>query len=261
VEENFQGIQAADRMDQSVGNRRVGLLLRERAEEPVPDDENSAVVAVHVFRIRCVMHPVMGRGIEYPLEWTEAANEVGVQPELIKQIHGEHAADRQRIESEPVQRQVEKPSAGEQLRGAESKGARQVNVLGCVMHHVRGPQPADFMTGAMHPVVRELGTQKQEQQAPRAIERDRGHPMGPEEIPYRRNNQRPQQPYRHTQYPDDNAREHLQERIGPVLDDPKIEYFQQDGPRDKGVNEMIKVVVDVHRYSPAFGLVEAGLAE
>src|SRR6185312_17407117 len=59
VEEERERVQATERMDQAIPDRSPRLLTHEGAEEPVPDDEDSAVVAVQVLLVRCVMHPVV----------------------------------------------------------------------------------------------------------------------------------------------------------------------------------------------------------
>ena len=52
-------IQAGDRMYQAVDDAGLRLFLCERAEEPVPDDQDPAVVAVQIFLVRGVMHAVV----------------------------------------------------------------------------------------------------------------------------------------------------------------------------------------------------------
>src|SRR6185437_8701322 len=109
VECDDEGVQAADRAHQAVYEGDLGPLVGEAAEEPVPDDENPAVVAVEVLAVRRVVYTVMGRRVEYQLQWPEAADEVGVQPELVSQVDCLHAGHRQRVEAEPVERQIEDP--------------------------------------------------------------------------------------------------------------------------------------------------------
>ena len=72
-----------------VGGEAVddGLLLRlEGAEEPVPHDQDAAVVAVEVLPVRPVVDPVVGRRVERALGPPDPVDRLRVDPELIDQI-------------------------------------------------------------------------------------------------------------------------------------------------------------------------------
>src|ERR1035437_3175573 len=58
----------------------------ECAEESVPDDEDAAVVAIQVLAIAPVMDPMMRRGVEHILEWTELTDRIRVDPVLVQQV-------------------------------------------------------------------------------------------------------------------------------------------------------------------------------
>jgi hypothetical protein len=95
---------------QPVG-RAVQLRL-ERAERAVPHDQDAAVVAVQVERVRSVVHPVVGRGVEDEIDWPgQLPDQLGVHEELVDQIDavgdvkspGWHAEQRQREPEQEVE--------------------------------------------------------------------------------------------------------------------------------------------------------------
>jgi hypothetical protein len=87
-------------------------LVLVSAEQPVPEDENAAVVLVEILVVDAVMDPmVRGRG-EHAVEPAQLADKFGVNPELVEEIDQtdrdeydrRHAGDRHRqIEDPPEQ--------------------------------------------------------------------------------------------------------------------------------------------------------------
>ena len=64
-------VERVDVLGEAVDDRLV--LALERAEQPVPDDEDAAVVAVEVLAVAAVVHPVVRRRVEHLLERAERA--------------------------------------------------------------------------------------------------------------------------------------------------------------------------------------------
>lgn len=111
MEGDSQRVQRPDRMHETICDLPVRQRLNKRAEKAVPEDDHAPVVPVQVLGIRSVMHPMMCRSIQDPLERAEPSDEIGVQPELIHEIDAQHGANGQGIQAENVQRQKEDPSA------------------------------------------------------------------------------------------------------------------------------------------------------
>ena len=47
---------------------------------PVPDDEDPRVVAVQAEPVGAVVDAVVGRGVEHPVQRTQARDQLGVDP-------------------------------------------------------------------------------------------------------------------------------------------------------------------------------------
>jgi hypothetical protein len=101
-------------MREPIGDRHVRPLLRERAEDPIPDDQDAAVVAIEIRGVRDMMDAVVGQ-VEDPLEGPKPPGQLGVQPELIGEVDGKHGAHGHGMQSEQRQRQIEQPGAGQDL--------------------------------------------------------------------------------------------------------------------------------------------------
>ena len=87
-----------DVLGQAVDDR-LGLRL-EGAEQLVPDDQDAAVVAVEVAAVGAVVDPVVRRGVEHLLERADAADRLGVDPELVDQVEGAGLLDDRRADAE-----------------------------------------------------------------------------------------------------------------------------------------------------------------
>ena len=73
---------------------RTGVFGLEAAEQPVPQDEDAAVIPVQVLLVHAVVHPVMRRRVEDEFDGPpKLSDALGVDPELIDEIDreaGEH---------------------------------------------------------------------------------------------------------------------------------------------------------------------------
>ncbi len=78
-------VEGADVLGEPVGHLlSLGL---EGAEEPVPDDQDAAVVAIEVLPVGTVVDPVVRRSVEHGLGCTEPIDGFGVDPELVEEVH------------------------------------------------------------------------------------------------------------------------------------------------------------------------------
>src|ERR1700751_438235 len=142
-----------------------GVFRLERAEKLVPDDQSSSVVPVDVAGIRAVMHAMMGRRIENSFERAKRTHQLSVNPELVEQADGFHGHDHHRSEADNGQPEPENEAHKAAGPGLAQSG-RQVVALGRVMHHMRGPEQAALVAGAVEPVVAEFIAEKEQRPSP-----------------------------------------------------------------------------------------------
>ena len=65
-----------------------GEIRLKSSQQPVPDDQDAAIVLVEIFRVHAMMHPVMGRGVEDEFERPpHLVDPFGVHPELVDEVH------------------------------------------------------------------------------------------------------------------------------------------------------------------------------
>lgn len=82
VEGNGEHVVRVDVLREAVYH---GLILGlEGAEQPVPDDEDPAVVSIEVHRVGSVVDTVVARRVEHRLERPEPIDHLGVEPELVQ---------------------------------------------------------------------------------------------------------------------------------------------------------------------------------
>ena len=84
------GIIGVDVLGQTINRGLLDVLMREGAEESVPDDEGGAVVAVEIAAVGSVVHTVMARRVEDVLKRAHRSNDLGVDPELVYKADGLH---------------------------------------------------------------------------------------------------------------------------------------------------------------------------
>jgi hypothetical protein len=80
----------------------------ERAEDPVPHDQDAAEVTVQVDRVRAVVHAVVGRRVEDELHRPgQVLDQLGVDEELVDEVEPVSDVQRPRRQAEQRQRQPE----------------------------------------------------------------------------------------------------------------------------------------------------------
>ena len=78
VKGNDHRIKALDILGETIlGPLVFGLKC---AEESIPDDEDTRVVSIQIFRVATVMNAMMGRRVEDPFEGTHLFDEFRVDP-------------------------------------------------------------------------------------------------------------------------------------------------------------------------------------
>jgi hypothetical protein len=125
-----------------------------------------------------MVHAVVRRRHQDPVQHAHAAHHLRVHPELVDQVYRVHRhEDLERI-TEEEQRHVENPAEHEPGAGLPQR-RRQVVVLALVVHRVRGPEDGDLVTVAMEPVVAEVpgecGRHPQRDAARRGVEPGKRH--------------------------------------------------------------------------------------
>jgi hypothetical protein len=134
--------------------RPVQLGL-ERAEHPVPDDQDPRVVAVQVDRVRAVVHPVVGRRVEDELDRPrQLADRLGVHEELEDEVDPVGEVDRPRRDAQQRQRQPEE-EVEPRVPLLPQRG-REVHVLRGMMRLVRRPAHPGAVHEPVLPVVGEV---------------------------------------------------------------------------------------------------------
>ena len=146
--------------------RAAPVLLGVGAEQAIPDDEHAAEVAVEVGVVDGVVDAVVARRAEPAVEPAEAADLLGVDPELVEQVDQRDDAEDQRRKAGERHRQVEDPAGEPAARGLAQRG-REVVVLALVMDDVRGPEQRDAVAGAVVPVVEEVVADQRHDPDPR----------------------------------------------------------------------------------------------
>src|SRR6478752_8394230 len=107
----------------------------EGAEEPVPDDEDAAVVAVEVGVVHAVVYPVVRGRVHDELDWApELTDALGVEEELVEQRDRLLEEDRPDRHAEEGERRPERDAAEGGPRLAQRR--REVVALARVVHDV-----------------------------------------------------------------------------------------------------------------------------
>ena len=89
VKRYFKRIERADLFHDAVATGLVGAVLRnECPKQPIPDDQDSAVVPIQIARINRMVDPVMGRCVEEKFDrLPQSVDSFGVKPELVDEAH------------------------------------------------------------------------------------------------------------------------------------------------------------------------------
>ncbi len=85
-----QGVPTVQLSRNPIAAGLVGQFVLKGAEEPVPDDEHAAIVAIDVQRVLGVVHAVIRWRHKNPFKRPEPANMFGVYPELVDEIQAAH---------------------------------------------------------------------------------------------------------------------------------------------------------------------------
>jgi hypothetical protein len=140
-------------------------LRDERSEEPVPDDEDAAEVAVQVAALGGVVDAVVGGRVEGELEPAgHLVDALGVDPELVDETHRRAERERGRVHPEGDHREVEGPRRPARPGLAQRGG--EVELPAGVVHDVAGPQEADHVVAAVGPVVEEVLREQHQRDRP-----------------------------------------------------------------------------------------------
>ena len=110
VGQRFERIETVEGTTNAVNRRIVFQFFLEGAEESIPEDKDTPVIAVHVAFILCVVNPVIGRRNEYPFIPSQFGNVLGMHPVLVKQIERTHSDDNLRGNAEQVHGNIENPA-------------------------------------------------------------------------------------------------------------------------------------------------------
>ena len=121
-----------------------------------------------------MVHTVVGRRDEEPLEPAQFGNVPGVHPELIQQVQRSNGKEYQRRHANQRHRQVEDPAEDEAGTGLPQRGGKVV-VLTLVMHRMRSPEHIAFMAQTVVPVVTEVVEDEGKQPDPQAAGRQLEH--------------------------------------------------------------------------------------
>ena len=140
------------------------LLLAKAAEQPVPDDQDAAVVLVQITVVDRVVHAVVARRTKNAVEPAEFSHQFGVHPELVEQVDQCDDCEHQRRNPGQRHRQVEDPSKQGTAAGLAQRGG-QVVVLALVVHHMGGPEQRHLVARAVVPVITKIVENQRQQNA------------------------------------------------------------------------------------------------
>ncbi len=111
------------------------------------------------------MHPVVRGRVEDELERPgQLVDALGVDPELVHEVHGGTERERGRMDAEGDERNVEGPD-GERGPGL-AQGGGEVELPAGVVDDVAGPEDADDVVAAVGPVVEEVLREQHQRDGP-----------------------------------------------------------------------------------------------
>ena len=123
-----------------VFGKTVGGAVRFRlkgTKQSVPDDEDARVVFVEVREIGAVVNPVVRWRIEQPLDGRgQAADILGVNPELVKQTHGLHGHDGEGRKAQQRQPEPEQKRAGQRTCPSLAQSGAEIILRRRMMDYV-----------------------------------------------------------------------------------------------------------------------------
>jgi hypothetical protein len=92
---------------QAVSDLYIPAFGRERPEDAIVHDQDSAEILVQIAAVRRVVHAVMGRRVQEPFDRAQATDMLGVQELLVPKIDDQQGADNDRVKPGQRQRQKE----------------------------------------------------------------------------------------------------------------------------------------------------------
>lgn len=99
-------VEALGRMNQAICSFLVFRMIR--SEEVVEDHQDASIVHVQIARIAAMVDSMVAWGVEDPINRTQLANQLGMDPKLIERIDLTMEIKHFRRDNEG-QRQVERP--------------------------------------------------------------------------------------------------------------------------------------------------------
>lgn len=223
---------------------------RDRAEQPVPDDQHAAVVAVEELGIAGMVSAVMVRRVEYPFERPQARYPLAVQEELVIEVDREQRGDEARIEADDDQRQIGEPAERQNIGPAQPQRCEKGQLLGAVVDGMARPEPADLMAEAVEPVIGELDREEPDKPAMPLVHGEAVRRDGPDRAIDAADDQRARRPG--DQIAGDDA-ERGQRRAAVIAargPQPPDELAQDRKRRDR--KNQRPVLPDVHDGRPQF---------
>ena len=139
------------------------------AKHPIPNNEDSGIVAVHEFGIPVVMDAMMGGRVENQLQDSHLLHHFRMDKKLIGQAQSDHDQHRFGVKPNQGQRQPKQKHPREVVRQTLTEGHGEIHVLRTVVRHVRGPHDPYRVTAAVKPVIEEILQNEQEEESAQGI--------------------------------------------------------------------------------------------
>lgn len=159
--------EAAELMDDAVARAVIGAFGFEGAEQAIPDDEDTGIVAVEITRVDRVVDAVMRRRVHHRFEPARTApDRFGMDPELIDQVRSTAEQHHRRVEPDQQQRHAEREAQREEPGPALPERGRQIIMLARMVVDVRRPEPADAMRAAVERVISQVVEDEAERPRP-----------------------------------------------------------------------------------------------
>ena len=125
-----QQVEGAKLADNAITDRLIIDFWREAAEHLVPDDEDARIIGIEIARIGRVVNPVVAGRVHHCLKPArEAADRLGVNPELVDQVDAADKGNHRRMEADQHQRQTEEERARDEARPGLPERSGEVIML------------------------------------------------------------------------------------------------------------------------------------
>src|SRR5207342_2899220 len=102
-----QRIDRSDRLHETIAAWHILPLRDVGPENPIKNDEHTAVVSIEVDFVARVMDTMIGRRVQNPVDKSQLRNEFGVNPGLVDEVERERRNHGRRLKADPYQRQEE----------------------------------------------------------------------------------------------------------------------------------------------------------